>query len=90
MTREAMRAPVVAEGELVEIGLQVLVADRARMRAEQPALQERDRPAAALQGALLTPLHLGLHDHVVRPLAEALAVGNHRCSPGGMSKSAPE
>ena len=33
-------APVEAEGELVEVGLQVLWLDRAGMRAEQPALQE--------------------------------------------------
>ena len=33
-------APVVAECELVEVGLQVFLAYSARMRAEQPALQE--------------------------------------------------
>ena len=33
-------APIEAEGELVEIGLQVLWLYRAGMRAEQPALQE--------------------------------------------------
>jgi hypothetical protein len=41
-------APVVTEGELVEAGLQVLVAHRAGMRADEPALQQRDRPVAAL------------------------------------------
>ena len=33
-------APVEAEGELVEVGLQVLWLHRAGMRAEQPALQQ--------------------------------------------------
>jgi hypothetical protein len=33
-------APVEAEGELVEVGLQVHWLHRAGMRAEQPALQE--------------------------------------------------
>ena len=33
-------ATVVAECKLVEVGLQVLIAHRARMRAEQPSLQQ--------------------------------------------------
>ena len=42
---DALRgAPIVPEHVLVEIGLQVLGADRARMRAEQPAFQQRDGP----------------------------------------------
>lgn len=44
------------------------------MRAEQPALQERDGPVAAPQCVPGAPLRLGLHDHIVGPLAEALAV----------------
>jgi hypothetical protein len=67
-------AAVVAEGELVEIGLQMLVAHRSPVRSEQPAPQGRDRPVAALQRVPLAPLRLGLHVHVVRPLVEALAV----------------
>ena len=67
-------ASIVAEGELVEIGLQVLLAHRARVRAEQPALQERNRPVAGLQGVVVPPLRLGLHDHVMRPRAEAALV----------------
>jgi|SRR6185369_13461104 hypothetical protein len=40
----------MAEGELVEIGLQVLRRHRARVRAQEPAIQERDGPVADLQG----------------------------------------
>src|SRR5262249_33523903 len=65
---------IVAKDELVEIGLQVLFAPRARVRAEQPALQERDRQVAGLRGVVLPPLRLGLHDHVMRPRAEAALV----------------
>ena len=67
-------AAVVAERELVEIGLQMLGADRARVRAEQPALQQRDRPVAGLNGVVVAPLRLGLYDRVVRPLVQALLV----------------
>ena len=67
-------AAVVAEGELVEIGLQVFVAHGAAMRAEHPALEQRDRPVAALQGIGRAPLGLGLHFAVVGPLAQALLV----------------
>ena len=59
MTRAAIRAtpwldlaPVLTEGELVEIGWQVLGADHARVRAQKPAFQQRDGPVAALQAAL--------------------------------------
>jgi hypothetical protein len=64
----------VTEGELVEIGLQVLVAHRAGMRADEPALQQRDRPVAALNRIVLAPLCLGLDDSIVAPLADALGV----------------
>ena len=67
-------AAVVAERELVEVGLQVLVAHRAGVRAEQPAFEQRDRPVAALHGVVLAPLGLGLHDGVVRPLLQTLLI----------------
>ena len=65
-------AAVVAKDELIEIGLQVLVAHGAGVRPEEPALQERDRPVAALDRIALAPLDLGLHGHLVRPFAQAL------------------
>jgi hypothetical protein len=62
MTRDAADAdglaPVVAEDELVEVGLQVLRLHRAGMGAEQPALQQRHCPMAALHDVLLAPLGL--------------------------------
>jgi hypothetical protein len=44
------------------------------MGAEQPALQERDRPVAALYRVVLAPLGLGLDDCLVRSLAQAVVV----------------
>jgi len=67
-------AAVVTEGVLVEVGLQVLGVDRTGVRAQRPALQERDRSVATLDGVALAALGLGLHFRVVRPLAQALAV----------------
>ena len=67
-------AAVVAEGELVEVGLQVLVADRACMRADEPALQQRDRPVASLNGVILAPFGLGLYVSLVPARTEALLV----------------
>jgi hypothetical protein len=52
----ASLAAIVPEGELVEIGLQVLGPHGAGMGAEQPAPQKRRRPVAALQGVALAPL----------------------------------
>ena len=66
----------------VFVGLQVLVADRAGMRAEQPALQERDRPVAALQGVALAPLlSWSATISLVGPLAEALRCCSWRARP---------
>jgi hypothetical protein len=45
-------AAVMGEGVLVEMGLQVLGVDRAGVCAQEPPLQERDRPVAVLCGAL--------------------------------------
>ena len=56
---------------IVEVGLQVLVARGAGMRAEQPALQQRDRPVATLDRVSLAPLSLGLDDRLMRPRGEA-------------------
>jgi hypothetical protein len=49
-------AAIVAEGELVEIGLQIFRLDRARMRAEQPARRARpaDPPGPAVSGSRRT------------------------------------
>src|SRR5215468_809458 len=44
------------------------------MGAEQPALQERDRPVAALYRVVLAPLGLGLDHCLVRSLAQAVVV----------------
>jgi hypothetical protein len=64
----------VTEGELVEVGLQVLVAHRAGMRADEPALQQqRDRPVAAPDRIVLVPLRLGLDDSIVRSAPRLLA-----------------
>ena len=72
---DALRlAAIVAEGELVEVGLQMLGAHPAGVRADQPALQQRDRPVAALDGVVLAPLLLGLDFPIVRPLLQALVV----------------
>ena len=67
-------AAIVTERELVEIGLQVLGADRARVRAEEPALQQRDRPVARLDSVVLAPLCLGLRDCFVGPLVQTRLV----------------
>lgn len=55
-------AAVVTEGELFEVGLQVLVADRAGVRAQQLALQQGCGPVAGLNGIANAALGLGLHD----------------------------
>ena len=39
----ALVAPVEAEHKLVEVVVQMLVANRALVRAQQPALEQRDR-----------------------------------------------
>ena len=63
---------VVAEGELVEIGLQMLRRHRPRMRAQEPALRERRHPVTALHCIVFAPLLLGLHMCQMRAPAEAL------------------
>ena len=45
-----------------------------RVRADQPALQQRDRPVAGLHGVGLALLGFGLHNRLVRALAEARLV----------------
>jgi hypothetical protein len=67
-------APVVAESDLVEVGLQVLGNDRARMRAQKPALQEQDCPVADLQRIALAPLRLRLDDPLAGRSPSAVAV----------------
>jgi len=64
-------ATVEAEGEVVEVGLQVFRLDRAGMRAEQPARQQRHRPVHALQAVALLPLGRRVPAHLVWPVAEA-------------------
>lgn len=71
ITRAAMRAhaagsaPVVAEGMLIEIGLQMRGQMRgpirATVRSKVPAFQERDGPVASLHGVGHAQLGLGLH-----------------------------
>ena len=65
-------AAVVSERKLVEVGLQMFRLDRARVRAVQPALQQRHCPVDGLQRVLDLALGLGLHDWLVRACAEAL------------------
>lgn len=64
-------APVVTEGELVEIGLKLLAAHGATLGAKQPAFQVRDRRVADLQCVVFAPLGFRLHDNILQPLAEA-------------------
>jgi hypothetical protein len=51
-------AQVVSEGVLVEVGLEVLGADCTSVGAQKPALEQRDRPVATLDGVVLAPLGL--------------------------------
>ena len=67
-------AAIVAEREFIEVGLQVLLAHGAVMRAQEPALQVRDCPMAILQGVILPLLLARLHRLLVRPLAQAAGV----------------
>ena len=63
-------APVMAEGELVEIELQVHAVHRAALGAKQPASQVRDHRLADLQCVVFAPLGFRLHDNILKPLAE--------------------
>ena len=47
----------------------------------KPTLEERDRPAGALDGVALAPLGLGLQDRVVRPLAKTSCRCSRRVRP---------
>lgn len=70
-------APVVAAVEFVEIGLQVPAPDRAGVGPEQPALELRDRPVAALHGIIFAPLGPSPAD----PGSPASAAAQHRFVP---------
>lgn len=64
--REAIGiAPVSAERELVEVVPQVFRLHRPRMRADQSALQQRDRPLAGLHGVSLALLGFRLHHRLM-------------------------
>jgi hypothetical protein len=68
-------AAVMTEGEFIEIGLQVLGANRSGVRAERPALQKQCRPVATLQDVALAPLLVCLHHCRLAPLVQAALVG---------------
>ncbi len=67
-------APVVAEGEFVEIGLRVLIGDCPMVRAQPPALEVGNRPVTLLLGILERFVGLRLHGHGVRSILERAAV----------------
>lgn len=85
----------MTEDELIEVHLQVLWPNRARMRANQPALQQRDRPVASLHGVGLALRGFGLDDSIVCTLAEArlvvagVPVGRDGSNPGDLAVSPP-
>ena len=67
-------AEIMAKVELVEGLIEVFRPDCARMRAEQPALQQRDRPVTGLRGVGLALLGFRLKDGLVCARAKACLV----------------